>query len=289
MKQLFFVTLFFIFYQNPGNSQSTDSVATNTDSTSPGLKFVPEKTHTKLLDDNSLLNSKAPPVNHLQIFKKHNNKNGLFYLLFVLALILSIAKTIYPRYFTNMFRVFFNSSLRQSQLTDQLLQDKLPSMIFNIFFVVLVGIYLYILKVYQNDKNDYINWNMLGICIAAFAVIYFIKFLTLKFTGWITGYKDEAGIYIFIVFLINKIVAVCLLPILIVIAFSTLKLVNIFIVISFVLIGTMLFIRFLRSFALLQNRLKVSRFHFFLYIFSVEVLPLFLIYKLGTFFFNISL
>ena len=289
MKQLSFVILFFIFTQNPGNGQLKDSVATNTDSTSIGLKVTPKNAITKLLDDNSLLNSKAQPVFYPQFLKKHNNVNGLFYLLFVLALILSIAKTIYPRYFTNMFRVFFNSSLRQSQLTDQLIQDKLPSLVFNIFFVVLMGIYFYILKAYQKDKNDYINWNMLVICIVAFAVIYFIKFLTLKFSGWITGYKDEADVYTFIVFLINKIIAVCLLPIVIVIAFSTPKLVNIFIVTSFVLIGAMLFIRFLRSFALLQHRLKVSRFHFFLYIFSVELLPLFLIYKLGTFFFNISL
>jgi hypothetical protein len=63
-------------------------------------------------------------------------------------------------------------------------------------------------------------------------------------------------------------------------AFSDLYLTNAILVFSLVFIGIMLLFRFIRSFSLLQHKLKISRFHFLLYIFSLEILPLLLIYKL---------
>ena len=46
-----------------------------------------------------------------------------------------------------------------------------------------------------------------------------------------------------------------------------------------ILVGFLFLIRFLRSYANLQHKLSVSRFHFFLYIFCAEVLPIVLICK----------
>ncbi|MEP6711949.1 MAG: DUF4271 domain-containing protein [Ferruginibacter sp.] len=276
--------------------QSQDSVFHKKDSIdfySPSEE-IPVFTLTSLLNDNHILNSKSTPVSLAQIIKKKEDKNIFFYLLAALVLLLGIARTTYPRYFSNIFRVFFNSSLRQSQLTDQLSQDKLPSLIFNILFVILAGLYFYLLTTYLlltgslHFTRPPTTGYLLSLCVGAFAVIYFVKFMALKFTGWITGYKQEADIYTFIVFLINKIIAICLLPIVIVMAFSEQEVAGIFILISFILIGAMLLMRFFKSYGLLQHRLKVSRFHFFLYIFSVEVLPLFLIYKGVMFFFVIK-
>ena len=64
----------------------------------------------------------------------------MFYLIAGIVLLLAFFKYFNSRYFTNLFRVFFNTSLRQSQLTDQLLQAKLPSLLFNLFFILSGGI-----------------------------------------------------------------------------------------------------------------------------------------------------
>ena len=291
LKQLYLLFSIFLLMHFCATAQLADSAVIKKDSVSQvsAIKEIPLIALNKLLDDNHFLNSKSTSVSLLQLIQKKEDKNVFFYLLAALVLLLGIAKTAYSRYFSNMFRVFFNSSLRQSQLTDQLLQDQLPSLIFNIFFVILGGLYFYLLTSYLHPTSNQSNWYLLGICIAGFATIYLVKFITLKFTGWITGYKQEVDIYTFIVFLINKIIAICLLPIVIVMTFSDQKIKTAFILISFILIGTMLLMRFFRSYSLLQHRMKVSRFHFFLYIFSVEVLPLFIIYKAATSFFRISL
>ena len=281
----------FLFLQFFADAQLQDSIAVKADSLfqiSP-VKEIPSPALKKILTDNLFLNSKDTPVSLAQSIKKKGDKDIFFYLLAGFVLLLGITKTIYARYFSNMFRVFFNSSLRQSQLADQLVQDKLPSLIFNIFFVLVIGTYFYLLIDYFHLTKQKADWYLLWLCIAAVAVIYLVKYVILKFTGWISGYKQEADIYTFIVFLINKIIAVCLLPMVIVMAFGGYRIANIFVLISLILFGTMLLMRFLRSYGLLQHRLNVSRFHFLLYIFSVEVLPILIIYKAAVFFFSISL
>jgi Domain of unknown function (DUF4271) len=267
-------------------NHGTDSIhnITNTAQAKDTIVMAGETALQKLLKKNGYLNSTGKPVSFIERERKVVSKNILFYSLALLVFIFALLKFMYARYFANMFRVFFNTSLRQGQLTDQLLQAKLPSMLFNLFFVLIGGWYIYLLLNYFGKIAAYSQWQAISICAAGLMLIYLGKFLTLKFTGWITGYRQEADTYIFIVFLINKIVAVCLIPIVVIIAFSEKQLVHIALIVSFVMIGIMLLMRFFRSYSLLQNRLKVGRFHFFVYITGIEIIPLIVIYKLALLF-----
>ncbi len=232
----------------------------------------------EILKENIFLNSNAAPVSLVQSHRKPVSRDLVFYMLAAILLFLGVLKVVWPRYFSNLARVFFNTSLRQGQLTDQLLQAKLPSMFFNLFFSLIGGVYIYLLLNYFGI-TAYNNWNVLLVCIVSLSFIYMMKFITLKFAGWLTGYKEEAETYIFIVFLINKILAICLVPIVVIIAFSMSRLVDLTIIVSYVMIVLMFIMRFFRSYGLLQTRLKVSGFHFLLYIIGVELLPLLLIYE----------
>lgn len=232
-----------------------------------------------LLAGNKYLNSKGTPETMAVQPRKRNNQAPLFYLMAGVIFMFGIFKSVYSRYFSTLFRVFFNSSLRQSQLTDQLLQAKLPSLFFNVIFLVSSGVYVYILFQRYEYFNREFNWYMLGICVTVITGIYLFKYLILKFIGWLTGHTVEADTYIFVVFLINKIIGICLLPVIIVLSFSVYPVTYIFELASFIMIGVLLLLRYIRSYSLLQSKLKVSRFHFLLFIFSFEILPLFLIYK----------
>jgi hypothetical protein len=241
-----------------------------------------------LLDSNFLLNSKGKPETLVIVSKKLQNKQPFFYLILSLFLILGIVRTFFSRYFNTLFRVFFNTSLRQNQLTDQLEQAKIPSLIFNLFFVITTGLYSYFLLHYFYANHQKLDWAILFICIAAVAISYLAKYLSLKFTGWVTNYQSEANTYIFIIFLLNKVIGIFLLPIITVMAFSAYQIASYAIVISFIFIAILFIIRFLRSYSLLQSRLKISQFHFFLYIIGLEILPILLIYKAITLYFGIK-
>lgn len=261
-------------------AQQPDTLVRKADSIQVPIPVKPKMQYsfTDILAENKLLNSSGKPVSVYQVARKAENRDGIFYLLAAIVLMLGILKAANNRYFNNLVRVFFNTSLRQSQLTDQLLQAKLPSLFYNLFFVLISGLYVFLVLHYYG-KLDLHNWLALLLCILAILVIYIMKFIVLQFAGWLTGYQKETDTYIFIVFLINKILAICLVPMVIVIAFSGIGIVKVTLVVSFALIGMMMAMRFFRSYGLLQSSLKVSRLHFILYIIGIELLPLLLIYK----------
>ena len=244
------------------------------------VNTLPGNALKNLLGKNIFLNTTSVPQPQWQLPRKFVSKDAVFYLLAIILLLLGVLRVAYPRYFSNLIRVFFNTSLRQGQLTDQLLQAKLPSLFFNLFFLIITGCYIF-LVLNHFGKITYNDWEILLICIAGVSVIYFGKYCTLKFVGWLTGYKQEAETYIFIVFLINKVIAICLVPVIIILPFSDPEVVNVTAIVSFVVVVLMFILRFFRSYGLLQSRLTVSGFQFALYVIGIEILPLFLIYK-GT-------
>lgn len=280
LKQAFLLSVLFMLIPGILFSQLQDTLLTSGDSMAikPALPEKPIHELESLLKDNFLLNTQSVPVPDLQQSRKPVSKDALFYFLAAVLLFLGILRASFDRYFGNLLRVFFNTSLRQSQLTDQLLQARLPSLFFNIFFVVISGLFVFLLLNYFG-KATYDQWNILFWCILSVLLIYLVKFAVLIFTGWLTGYTGEAETYVFIVFLINKIIALLLVPLVVIIAFSGKQITHVTVTVSYILIGLMLLLRFFRSYGLLQHKMKVSRLHFMLYIIGIELLPILLIYK----------
>ena len=232
-----------------------------------------------VLKENKFLNSQGTPVTMAVKIKKSTSADIVFYLLAALVFSLALIKFFFARYFTNLFKLFFNTSFRQSQLADQLLQAKLPSLFLNAFFIISAGVYIYFILLQYKFITEIHQWKILASCIFVLGIIYLAKFSTLKFTGWVTGHSDITDAYIFIIFLICKIIGVLLVPFIILIAFSDAAIAKSCALISLLIAGFLLLLRFFRSYSLLQNQLKISRFHFILYITGIEILPLLLIYK----------
>jgi len=242
--------------------------------------------YNNLLDSNIFLQSKGQPQAFAAVFKTPQTKQSFFYLMASLLFFLGLLRTFFSRYFSTLFRVFFNTSLRQNQLTDQLEQATLPSLLFNLFFVLSAGLYVYFLQQFFTEKTNLIQWDFLWICFGVISISYFVKYVSLLFIGWVTNYSQEAKIYIFVVFLLNKIIGIFLLPFTLLMAFSSLKISGYAIFVSFLFLSILMLTRFFRAFSLLQNKLKFNRFHFFIYVLALEIMPIALIYKTVMIFFS---
>lgn len=243
--------------------------------------FIPsyQTTFQNFLKENSFLNSKGKPLAMSVYFRKKVSEDGIFYILLVVIAALSFLRFVYLRYFNNLFRVFFNTSLRQSQLTDQLLQARLPSLFFNIVAIISGGLFSYFLLRYAGIFIQSNPFTITIVCSLCMGAIYLLKFITLKFTGWVTDYKEVTNTYIFIIFLINKILGILLLPFIVVMAFSIPVLIKVSAISAILLTVLMFLLRFFRSYGLLQNQLKISHTHFIMYIVGIEIVPVLLIYK----------
>ena len=233
----------------------------------------------KILTTNQFLNTATQSVASVNHEKKRISKDRLFYLVSIILLFLAFLRFVYTRYFNNIFSFFLSASLRQSQLIEQLLQAKLQSLLFNMLFVFSGGLYIYLLLMYKH-RVDYLDfWQALVYCCFGLGLLYLIKFFTIKFTGWITGFKEVTNTYVFIVFLFNKIMGIFLLPFIVIIAFSIPVLANSAVIISLLLIVVLFLLRFIRSYVLVPNKLKVSGFHFVMYVIGIEIIPVLIVYK----------
>jgi hypothetical protein len=243
------------------------------------LRLSYETAILSVIKENKFLNSSGTPFAMVTYPRKQILQDTVFYTVLTVVMLLAFVRFFYVRYFNNLFRVFFNSSLRQSQLTDQLLQAKLPSLFFNIISVVSGGLFIYLLLLYFGWVSDTMPLTLIGLCSFCVAVVYLLKFITLKFTGWVTGYKEITNTYIFVIFLINKILGILLLPFIVVAAFSVPVLIKVSVLAAILLTVLMFLLRFVRSYGLLQHQLKITMPHFFMYIIGIEILPVLLIYK----------
>jgi hypothetical protein len=178
-----------------------------------------------------------------------------------------------------MFTLFFRATLRQQQLREQLLQAPLPALLMNIFFVISVASYCTFLAVIFKLPFAENFWSTLFYAILVIATIYVVKFIFLHVVGWIFGISNLTDTYIFIVFLINKMIGIFLIPFIALLAFPTSSLLPVVLMISYILLAGMLFYRFIISYRPVRSEIKLNRFHFFLYLCAFEIAPLLLIYK----------
>ena len=233
----------------------------------------------KTLAANLFFNFTGPPV--LDIFEIHrpNSKDSLFYLIVAILFYFALIRIFFEKYFSNLMTLFFRVSLRQQQIREQVLQTPLPSLLLNILFIISAGLYACYLLHYSPLGAGVRFWVLYLYCMLLLATIYLVKFLMLKFAGWVFSISRATDIYIFIVFLVNKMLGIFLLPFLILITFSGSESREIFITISLAMVFVLWMYRVLASYRPVRNEIKLTPFYFFLYLCAFEIAPLLLIYK----------
>jgi Domain of unknown function (DUF4271) len=233
----------------------------------------------KVLAASPVYNFTGKPV--VEIFEVHrsNSKDSLFYLLVGILFYFALIRIFFTKYLDNLITLFFRVSLRQQQIREQVLQTPLPSLLLNILFIVSAGLYACFLLHYSKIGEGVRFWVIYFYCMVLLGSIYLVKFLVLKFVGWVFSISRATDIYIFVVFLVNKMMGIFLLPFLILITFSGSDVREIFITISLAMVFVLWTYRSLASYRPVRNEIKLTPFYFLLYLCAFEIAPLLLIYK----------
>jgi hypothetical protein len=233
----------------------------------------------KYLSDHPYYKVMSRAIQLPSLVRNRPETDWIFYLFAICLIFLALIRMAFPKYFYDLFRVFFNSSLRQKQIREQLIQEPLPSLMLNIFFVLSAGGFLYFIARQHGITKPYNQWLAYGFCILLFIIVYLVKFMLLKFMGWVFGKPSEAETYTFIVFMFNKIAGLVLLPVSIVMAFSNFNDAQHVISVGVFLLAILLVYRLIRAYGAIQNSLKINQLHFLLFVFAFEVVPIMVLYK----------
>ena len=228
------------------------------------------------------------PTRLITTERQWNGKEGFFYSIVALLLFFAVLKNAFSRYLDDLFRVFFRTTLKQRQTREQLMTAPLPSLLFNVLYVISAALFVTLLLRHFHLGDQYNFWILLSYCIAGLVVVYAIKFVALKFFGWILGVSDATNTYIFIVFTTNKIAGILLLPFIVGLAFVDNSFYEVLLPLSICLLAMLFVYRFYLSFVSVQKQITINFFHFLLYIAAFEIIPLLLINKLLVSFFSES-
>jgi hypothetical protein len=220
---------------------------------------------------------KAVPQPELRRVTK--DKDLFFYVLLGLFFYFALIKTLFNKYVNNLLAIFLRITLKQQQLREQLLQSPLPSLLLNILFILTGGIYISLLLDFYHQSVTNNFWLQVAYCSALLIIIYTGKLIIMKIVGWIFNIRRATDTYVFIVFLVNKMLGIFLLPFLALIIFEPPEAQQVFVTLSLIFIVLLVLYRFFFSFRPLQNEIRWSLFQFFVYLCAFELAPLFLIYK----------
>ena len=221
----------------------------------------------------------------LNIEEKNEKRDEyFFYLLWSLLFFYALLRNIFAKYHDNLFVLFFRATMRQQQIKDQLLQSPIASLLFNLFFFLTMSLFIALVARDYNFASN-ISFNdlwILGFIILAF--IYLVKFIVTKTLGWVLNMEKASDAYIFVVFLVNKVTGILLLPVILLISFPNKYLLAALVALTVLLLFFLIVYRYRISYRQIKAEIKLSPFHFFLYLCAFEVAPLLILKKVVTHF-----
>jgi Domain of unknown function (DUF4271) len=206
------------------------------------------------------------------------DKDFLYYLLIGIILLYGLINNLFPQYYQKLFSQFSQSSLRMLQNREQLVQNTIASLASNINFVLSFSL-MSTLLIFNRHLLPITFWQAYLYVIIFFLILYLGKYICLKLIGYIFNVKDLVNTYVFVVFLINKVLGILLLPFILILSFSKPAYYT-FAILGAAILAILLFLyRYIFSLTSVRNKLHISSFHFFLYLCAFEILPLLILYK----------
>jgi hypothetical protein len=224
-------------------------------------------------------NRKAPVTRQSKRFNPVS-EDEYFYFLTGLLFLLGFGVKAFPKYFLDISRLFFQDRFGNKSIRDQLMQNRQASLFLNLFFFLVGGTFLYLISL-RIGLHIQPTWYLsLGFFILILSAIYLVKFFVLYLTGWILGFNEQMNAYIFIEFLMNKVVGIALVPMVIFLWLGREGLYPYFLTISGVLVAGLFLYRYRLLFPVIGNLKRVSVWHFFIYLCALELAPILIIAKI---------
>lgn len=219
-------------------------------------------------------------ANEVKPLNRRHHKGWLFTLLtfqFVLIVYLRVA---FIRYAEEQYRSFFNLNISQQVFREQELSMPFPALLLTINGVLSYAVLLYLGATQFHLLGGLSNGSLYAVCLAIVLGIAGFKYLLMWFTSAIFPFKEEMNFYNFNFFLNIKIVGTLLLPLNFIIAYAPPQLTEAAIWTALGLLALAYLGLVVKGLAIAKNYLAFHKFHFIVYICSLEIAPVLIFIKL---------
>ncbi len=218
---------------------------------------------------------------------KDNQKKVPQWLIFVLLGIVSFMTmlfTLYKRTISTIIQAFFSLGAASNMHREQQNFIKIQSFSSYLLFTLSMGTFIFILPRFFTSQSPLNTFGDLLLCILGTGAIYTLKHLQLQITSIILPYNNEIRFYSFIIGITNKIIAYFLVPSLFLLAYVPSSIQNYILYLILTVLTLIYIYRSLRSLGMVLNIILFHKFHFFVYLCTIEIAPVIILLKLLSIF-----
>ncbi len=224
-----------------------------------------------------LLHAKNMPV-HDSERRVTDSKDYLFYFFAALLLFLGIIRQSFPGYIKSVFTTLFQNSQRYKQSREKTMQDTVPSLLLNILFFIVAGLWI----TFFIEDIPLFHFSFAQKIVAVIALItsiYAIKAIVISLAGTLFHQREAANAYALIVFHVNKVAGIFLLPLAILYAYGSEYQQSLAASFMIAIIILLIIYRFVISFVDVSGRFKINGLYFFIYLCITEIVPMLIFYE----------
>lgn len=224
--------------------------------------------------------SNRSSVFNIQNQRDFHVNNWIYFVFLVSLLIMIFLRLNFYKYLHRLRIAFLNITIAQQLFREKELGFTLASFLLNINFILVMGMYLYLLSAYFN-----FHFSPLGIYLWLFFCliilsVYIIKYSFLRILTFLFPVGDEADFYNYNIFLFNKILGILFIIIVMVMAFAKPFIVKIAVLLSLGMVLLFFTYRLWRGMRIAGHYLLRQKFHFLLYLCTLEIAPALILIKL---------
>jgi len=203
----------------------------------------------------------------------------LFYFILLLAGIVVFVKSVFTRYFNELWRSFFNLNNAMLMMRQQDIAFSVPGLLLSINFYIAIAIYIF-LKIHQQKIHLPINdVALIGVLVLFIMGFIMFRFFIYRASMLMFNKKSELESISFIDLMQLEFAGIIMVPTILVLAFSSSAVVEYLWAASYLLIIIILGYRLILGWRIGGRLIFQNWFHFILYICSVEIAPILIIIK----------
>lgn len=228
-----------------------------------------QKENTEVIIDPSKVEVKTP--------------SWLFFLFLGLLAFFAYLLTIYRDEVKKSFGSFFSLSSASQQLREQENPFSPYSVaVFILFALGAAALALITINKMTVSQTNPANWKLAFYLLLAVSVAftYFLKYGQLSLIGFVFPIKQELQYYNLMLNNSNRIVAITVVPLLFLLSYTPENMQNFFLYASLFLVVSLYLFAAIRTILVARETILFHKFHFFIYLCSVEIAPVLILMKL---------
>lgn len=204
----------------------------------------------------------------------------LFVMVMGILLMLTLLMTLFRSFFRKAYDAFITDTMMNQVYRDRESVGALPFLILYSFFFVNGGLFIYFLAKNYNASltgSHFQQWFYYTLMLVG---LFLLKHLLLNIISYIFPIGKEVRLYNFLIMIFGIIIGLILAPINILLAYGPESIFSTLILLTIGILGLVYLFRYIRSFFIANRFLFFHRFHFLLYICTVEIAPVMVLVKL---------